>query len=439
MYPITHNLQVSDKNKSPNYLPVRQKGNEFSWASVTGLVLGNVLRQGLSDYSIDAFRDDCRHEFRELLSEPEVWEWLDQMYFSTNAVLQVSPLFLLFKAQKAALEDNEDAAANQRMNDMFAGLLGDFTLDGKPNEDLHFLDQTMLKVLERRLRPIGAKHMQADQPYLPFLTQAFARDMRFLSAHPTYLMAELTNTLKLYAFSYCSQLSLSVRDWRNGAPQPKELYFILDIEKASTERDKIRERGYKLLWSTSKELFPVLSASEVLQTEGPQRPLWQIYADAQRFDDQKALTEVFNRYNQEFALPANRNLAPVPLAETLEDAFRNFIALAIKQFESKGGRQNVNQNYVRELEKKVFGDFIQFRGRAGNILALNQDQLLLLTNLSIGSNEKLRFFELLQEFRQRGFFFDNQSQQVLIEFFERMGNVERMSDSGEAVYVRKTV
>lgn len=439
MYPITPNLQVSDKNKSPNYLPVRQKGNEFSWASVTGLVLGNVLRQGLPDYGIETFRDDCRREFENLLSDPSVWEWLDHMYFSTSAVLQVSPLFLLFKAQKEAREDNEDAAANQRMNAMFAGLLGEFSLDVTPSDELHFLEQTLLKVLERHLRPIGAKDVRGDQPYLPFLTQSFERDMRFLAAHPAYLMAELTNTLKLYAFSYCSQLSLSVRDWRNGAPQPKELYFILDVEKASTERDKLRERGYKRLWLTSKELFPMLSAGEVLQSEGPQRPLWKIYAEAKEYEDQQALIDALNQYNQEFALPANRNLTPPPVANTLEEAFRSFIALAIKQFETKSGRQTVNQNYVRELEKKVFADFIQFRGRAGNILTLNQDQLLLLTNLAIGRNDKLRFFELLQEFKQRGFFFDNQSQQVLIEFFERMGNVERMSDSGEAVYVRKTV
>lgn len=439
MYPITLNLQVSDKNKSPNYLPVRQKGNEFSWSSVTGMVLGNVLRQGLPDYSIETFRDDCRSEFENLLSDPNVWEWLDHMYFSTSAVLQVSPLFLLFKAQKAAREDNEDAAANQRMHAMFAGLLGEFLLDATPSDELHFLEQTMLKVLQRHLRPIGAKDIRNDQPYLPFLTQAFERDMRFLATHPAYLMAELTNTLKLYAFSYCSQLSLSMRDWRNGAPEPKELYFILDVEKASTERDKLRERGYKRLWSTSKELFPMLSAGEVLQSEGPQRPLWKIYAEAKEYENQQALIDALNQYNQEFALPVNRNLTPPPVANTLEEAFRHFIALAIKQFETKSGRQTVNQNYVRELEKKVFADFIQFRGRAGNILTLNQDQLLLLTNLAIGRNDKLRFFELLQEFKQRGFFFDNQSQQVLIEFFERMGNVERMSDSGEAVYVRKTV
>lgn len=438
MYPFANDLQVSDKNKSPNYLPVRQKGNEFSWASVTGLVLGNVLQHGLPDYSVEVFRDECRQEFNQLLNDPKVWEWLDHMYFSSHAVLQVSPLFLLFKAQKAAREDDEDAAANQRMNEMFAGLLGDFRLDDKPNDNLHFLEQVMLDVLVRHLRPLGGKRRDQDLPYLPFLTEAFQRDMRFLSTHPQYLVAELTNTLKLYAFSYCSQLSLAVRGWRHGIPQPKELYFILDVEKASTERDKIREHGYRLLASTAKELFPLLSAGEVLQTEGPQRPLWQIYADAQNYRDRQKLIDDLNQYIGKFA--TSRQLEEPALAETLEEAFKQVVSLAIKQFDQgKSERHSVNQRYVRELEKKVFGDFIVFRGRAGNILSLNQDQLLLLTNLAIGQNEKLRFFELLREFNQRGFFFDNQSQQVLIEFFERMGNVERMSDSGEAVYVRKTV
>lgn len=438
MYPIAKDLQVSDKNKSPNYLPVRQKGNEFSWASVTGLVLGSVLQQGLQDYTVEEFRDECRDEFKHLLSEPEVWDWLDDMYFSTHAVSQVSPLFLLFKAQKAAREDNEDAAANQRMSEMFSGLLGDFKIDDKPNDNLHFLEQVMLDVLVRHLRPLGGKGRNPEQPYLPFLAQAFQRDMQFLAAYPQYLMAELTNTLKLYAFSYCSQLSLAVRDWRLGTPQPKELFFILDVEKASTERDKIRDRGYRLLASTAKELFPVLSAGEVLQSEGLQRPLWQIYADAKKYEDQQALIDDLNRYIGQFAM--TRQLEPLAPAESLEDAFKHFVFIAVRQFDQeKSGRHSVNQNYVREMDKRVFGDFIQFRGRAGNILTLNQDQLLLLTNLAIGRNDKLRFFELLREFQQRGFFFDNQSQQVLIEFFERMGNVERMSDSGEAVYVRKTV
>ncbi|MNE64831.1 hypothetical protein D3C80_1602660 [compost metagenome] len=70
---------------------------------------------------------------------------------------------------------------------------------------------------------------------------------------------------------------------------------------------------------------------------------------------------------------------------------------------------------------------------------LNQDQLLLLTNLTIGKADKLRLHDLRKGFELRGFYLDNQSLQQLVSFYERMGNVERMSDSGDAVYVRKTL
>ena len=94
---------------------------------------------------------------------------------------------------------------------------------------------------------------------------------------------------------------------------------------------------------------------------------------------------------------------------------------------------------LTSLENHICADFIQVRGRAGKVLVLNQDRLLLLTNLTVGTNDKLRLHELLRGFEQRGFYLDNQSIQTLVAFYERMGNVERMSDSGDAVYVRKTV
>ena len=64
---------------------------------------------------------------------------------------------------------------------------------------------------------------------------------------------------------------------------------------------------------------------------------------------------------------------------------------------------------------------------------------MLLTNLAIGELDRLRFNELIKAFESVGVYFDKQSQQALIEFYERIGNVERMSDSGDAVYVNKTI
>ena len=144
------------------------------------------------------------------------------------------------------------------------------------------------------------------------------------------------------------------------------------------------------------------------------------------------------KYVEDFT--ADRRLRMRTSPENIEQVFRQIEEVAIEQFEdSKTERASVNKNYVKELEDKICSDFIKSRGRSGRVLVLNQDYLLLMTNLAIGVRPKLRLHELLIEFEQRGFYVDNQTKQALVAFYERMGNVERMSDSGDAVYVLKTV
>jgi DNA phosphorothioation-dependent restriction protein DptG len=64
---------------------------------------------------------------------------------------------------------------------------------------------------------------------------------------------------------------------------------------------------------------------------------------------------------------------------------------------------------------------------------------LLLTNIAIEDRKQLRFQDLMHEFNQRGVYFDQQSQNTLVELYERVGNIDRKSDSGDAVYVKTTL
>jgi DNA phosphorothioation-dependent restriction protein DptG len=121
------------------------------------------------------------------------------------------------------------------------------------------------------------------------------------------------------------------------------------------------------------------------------------------------------------------------------EAMQQIVGYGIMQFAEGTGRFRVQTQYMDVFDKGVAKSFIQARGRAGKVLVVNQDFVLLLTNLSIGYRKSLRFQELLAEFRSRGFWFDKSSQQALISFYERVGNVDRMSDSGDAVYVRNTI
>jgi DNA phosphorothioation-dependent restriction protein DptG len=442
MFPIPEDLAPSDKNKLASYLPIRNKGNDFEWDIITGMVLGHGLRKQIKQYDFEEFREDCRAQFHANMDQPKFWDILDRMYFSSEAVFNISPLFLLFKAQRKGSGKTELGASNVRMGELFFGLIGDAHPLTDVKDQLNFVERHMLNVLQRKLTD-AADHAVIEQPYLPYIATAFQEDIKFLAVHPKYLLQELTNTLRLYAFGYCSQMALNIANWKDGEPISKPLYFILDTEKASTERVNVQRFGYKLFASASERLFPMLSALEALQNKDLKRPLWQVFQDSARYPDQASVLRVLNEYLSAFVKsrwPDTTELLARRAPDTVESAFEQLLGLAIEQFkDNKTTRSEINEKYTKELEKQICGDFIQTRGRAGRVLVLNQDQLLLLTNLAIGLNEKLRLHELMNEFRRRGFYLDGQSQQVLVSFYERMGNVERMSDSGDAVYVRKTV
>lgn len=440
-YPIPEGLTPSDKNKISNYWPIRNKGNEFDWDAVTGVVLSLALRKQVKYYKFEQYQEDCKFQFMSKLEDQSFWPVLERAYFSSEALFNISPLFLLFKAQGKQNGKADVSASDLRLCKLFAGLLGDFYLVDALDHRLNFLEKEMLTVLQSNLKS-GTGVKNNEQPYLPFLNKVFREDFKFLAAHPQYLLEALSQTLKLYAFSYCSQLALNIVEWHDGEePKSKPLYFILDSEKASSERTSVKRFGYKLLISSCENVFPMLSALDSLQIqndkEGP-RPLWKVYQEAKSYYDKPRLLTGLNKYLQGFI--EKRSLHPRSEAKDVEEAFEQLKSLALEQFQDvKTTRAGVNKKYVKELEKQLLSSFIQARGSAGKTLVLNQDQLLLLTNLTIGKADKMRLHELRKGFEQRGFYFDNQSVQVLVSFYERMGNVERMSDSGDAVYVRKTL
>lgn len=436
MAPIAEDLKVADKNKINAFLPVRNKGNDFAWDTITGIVLADALGKSVGPYTLAEFQHDCRARLGAAMEPLAFWDVLERMYFTSDDLFRISPEFLIFKASDGA---DEGGRPNDRMAALFRVLLGGATIPAEFHEELNFLEAELLAVLRTKMRPgarAGAARAGGEEPYLPFLAEAFKADLAFLFRHPKYLLEELTNALQLYAFCYCTQLALSVRDWRGGAPQPKPLYFILDTEKASQERASKRH-GYDAYRSSSAYLFPYLSAAEALQGKDAKRPLWRLYEEARAAGDQAGLVVVLNRYAVEFA--ENRGLKRPAPADDLAGAFGRVLDLAYEQFKPGTHRHGINQKYMKELQDEICDEFLQFRGRSGLMLVLNQDRLLLLTNLAIGDRDRLRLHELLEEFKRRGIYLDSQSAQALVAFYERLGNVERMSDSGDAIYVRKTL
>ena len=433
----TNKSKVPNKNVLNSYLPIRTKGNDFNWDAVIGLVLRGMLRKKVEKYSYDQFVDACQSAFEEKLGEEEFWSVLKEMYFENEDIFSVSPELLLFKAQKGEYSQSDSRVASLFTNLMENQRIGQF--DAK----LNFIEREILNTLRNEMKE-DSSSKSVESPYLPYLSKAFRQDLKFLSSRPKYLLSEIEQFLSFYAFTYTAQLSLAISDWKSGEePKAKPLYFIMDHERASNERTHIKNHGYKLFNESAYRLFPMLTMLELLQpsygvknSTVKKQPLWAISNNIQesKLEDLAIKLENFAK-----AFRSQRGLdTDFGEASTSIEWLGNIMKLAMAQF-MVGERFNINKKYVGEIEKYLAANFIQSRGRSGRVLVLNQDYIILLTNLVVGDRDKLRFHELITAFQQRGIFVDKQTEQELIKFYERIGNVERMSDSGDAVYVRKTI
>jgi len=416
-----------------SYFPVRTQNNAFDWEAVIGFVVRLIYRKELIIDDIDKFKINCEKSFNEKLDNAEFVKYLDKMYFSENNLFNIAPELLLFKAKKV-----KGNTPNARLGEMFASILQGTFINKETVAQHNFLEQIIVDELHVNIKNSdyseSSKKVINEEPYLPFLSNVFGSDLLFLSEHSKYFLGVLSQFLKLYAYLYTAQLALNISSWREGEPLPKPLYFILDTETASAERMHIRDDGHKRVHVALFKIFPFLSMSESLQSAKEKKiPIWKLSSLLSNSD-----TKVLSQYAQAFK--EERGLAStIPNISSPGDALDVLLNLGKEQFERGQSRHEINVNYVKAIETELCSHFIQSRGRAGRVLVINQDYLLLLTNISIGDSSKLRFHELLEAFKKRGVFFDKRSQQALIQFYERIGNVERMSDSGEAVYVYKTI
>ncbi|QUM89945.1 DNA phosphorothioation-dependent restriction protein DptG [Moritella sp. 36] len=431
------------KNSLKTYSPFRTKDErkKVDWNIVLGQVVSHVYRKELNVESFEQFTELCQQQFQSSLDSEHqnFWNIVREMYFDKQDALNISPEFLLFSAAK-----DSDSTINKRLAEMFITLLGDTGLMRAPSNRLNFIEKSIFECFNQQAVKSEDKRKKPKQikesAYLPYLSKKLIADLRFLSSKPDYLFSNFKSFLKLYAFLYTSQLAHNLYHWSDGMAKSRPNYFILDSEKASKERRFVRDSGCKQLLRNIECIFPYLNMAQFLQKSDKDtiiQPLWKLVETLPENDE---LTNALNEYANSFAADRKIKQAPETKATTF-DALKQLLQLSKAQFKTGNkDKDDINLNYIKAVKIHFCDDFIKLRGSAGATLVLNQDYMILLTNMAIGADrEKLRLHELLEEFEARGVYLDNQSQEELVKFYERIGNVERMSDSGDAVYVTKTI
>lgn len=447
-------------NVLSSYFPVRTniKEGDFDWGVAKAIVVRNLYRKDLNSklkkaqtdpaqkerVAIESFLNFCKEDFLEKIDDETLWEYIEEMYFSEGAIYQIAPEALLFKLAPLSVSSSQHNLAN-----MFSSLMRGFGLKHTTTEVNNFLEAQIVESLrsENVLEEFdaGSKIMSKginEETYLPFLTESFNKDLEFLARRPKYLLEQLENILRLYGYLYTAQLALNIKSLYQD-PSPKPLFFIMENETASRERPDLVRQGHQSVQKFLPFIFPYLSMSESLQDidkESNQHrlPLWKLVKKLEPSDGEKLknYAEAFARDRFEgeqfqFVYDEEQDGAEYWLECLLNES--------VKQFDKKKTRAAAQEKFIRNTENELCASFVKLRGQIGKVLVMNQDYISLITNLAVGEGDRLRFHELIEEFKLRGIYFDRQSQKALVHFYERMGNVERMSDSGDAVYVRKTV
>lgn len=431
--------EIQKKNSVNNFLPFRSQSSGLDFEAIAGSVLAIAFQKRLEkDSTQESFRETVMKRLGYKLTDNGIGPLIEDMYFNNEAagLFRVSPEFLIFKATQAEISTNKHVAQ------VLIGFIGNSDVKFRSlSNEVNFLEQELINDFHECL--VDFIETPIEYPYLPFIAKHFAQDLSFLLRHPGYFLENLKSFFNLYTFLYSSQLALNINGWIK-EPSSKPLFFILDTEKASRERRQVRET-YPHLRLRVSDLFPVLSMLEYLNQSQDKKkfkyPLWKIFSEIESMNDSQlsrvnySLEKFCERYREK------RGLHRIEIYhQTTKELFELLSRTAKEIFGKKGTSQHtVNRKFVNAFENEIAPHFVQARGQSGRVLTISQDYLLLLTNIAVGDKEQLQFQELLHEFKRRGVWFDRQSEQAIIRFLERIGNVERMSDSGDAVYVRKTL
>jgi len=434
---LSNNLKPTSNTMATFYpISTNENSNDFNWDIVTNLFLSELYGL-LAERKINKFENELKQfhqkfeeNFKRDVPDSSAWDVINEVYFLRNNISKISPKLRIFSLSDEA----QNLSTEKRIVSLLKTLFKKDHIYINDVDNLNFIEQKIYELFET-VFPSKLPDHQSLHSYLPNLSNIFSADLIFLTSNSKYFLENIQLFLELYIFLYTAQLSIVINGWKEAdEPNIKECYFILDTERASRERASLQRSGYKLVEKSLDSIFPILALTESLQSNAEQKlPLWKLITTLSEHD-----IKPLKQYCQDFAL--DRNLKSVEKeSPDLTDVLDELQRLYKAQFAKGETRSSRNANIVRTIKNMILKPFTQSRGSAGIVFVLTQEYLLLLTNLVIGQSEKLRLYEVIKGLELRGIFFDKESRKALVNFYERLGNVEKMSDSGDAIYVKKTI
>lgn len=279
----------------------------------------------------------------------------------------------------------------------------------------------------------------------PEIKKLFTKDFEFLAKKDDTDFSSIILLLSYYYFFYTSQVMLHLNRFCSMDRNITKLYFCVQWEKVSRNREAFKN-GWKTIEDKATGMFSHAVLLEMLnQTDSETLYCYDDLLNEYNSlpDEEKAqmFAEIENLKNRYRTGCANSDGFGFSYEENnyrqgdIGSLIRGFFDDIMLQFMNTE-RKRANDAYPKSFMDFCKNVFVQRRGQAGNVLAMTEEQLVLMTKVTIGDNDKMRLNDLFKGFEQRGLFFDNSSKDCIVEFYEKLNLIEKKSDSGDAQYVK---
>lgn len=324
---------------------------------------------------------------------------------------------------------------------------------GATNGSMNVLQSLILDCLPK---PDGKTRKKADAPFISLdvgISNSFHADWEYLRSSPELAKSAMPEMIKYYSFVYQVRLIETLDSFfSEAAVQP--VYFTLEWESCSKSRQSYMG-GWQRIEPKLKRMFSHVNCLELLnsiQVGALKAPYTyrelRAWSATAREDDRRtyegrldcliefyrgALADLrFDWTKYESKLPKNQT------GDRILDGAHFLFQLIDCQF--KYSHRNAPAGrFSSWLAQLALKSFIRRRGRIGHTLALSRDQVMFLVRLIVGREPRIRLHQLWDGFIARGISFDAESKRQIVASLERVGLLEKKSDSGDAQYVRAIV
>lgn len=266
-----------------------------------------------------------------------------------------------------------------------------------------------------------------------YFSRFFDNDMRNFKKDNEYFYAHIGELLEFYYLTYVIQATMRIS---NATVKNNEkiipIYFNFGNESVSKTRQSIQS-GYPTAYQHGQGLLmdiDILNYANILIPD--EHFYWKNEILDSEFLYKNELFNNLNEFIKEFCKQLNQEVI-----EKINFEYQNLndeINCLRSLLETRKDK-SPDSRYAKSFMAIAQQNYSRRHGGLGKSFSLSSQTVLMLTAGIVG-NGKMLLNQVFKEFENRGVFFDRITKDQIINLFEQANILEKLSDSGDAQYVR---